>query len=385
MLLLLIVSHIGYAQENITVVTPSTEVAEGLDLYAVAEIFKDSDNLEEFERALNDPDLGINNLDLDRDGYVDYIRVVEEVNDYTHVIILQVPLGHDEFQDVATIEIEKTGYDNYNMQVRGNEVIYGVDYYVAPVYVRIHHWPIITWIYRPFYRPYWSVFYFGYYPHWWKPYRPVTVHVYHIHTARYSRRATFHITRENQVQTVHKVGYKLHTSPGVERNAKNSHPDPVPERNMRMTTPQPERKSVTMKRDVEEASPDRSNRISDREDRRSTYPAVKKNTPTWDDAGKTMRPEVKRSTPVQRDSRRVTRSDAKQDTPIRDNAEKTTKQDVKRTKPSRSDAGKITRPNVERSTPVKSEVKRASKPDVEKKATIKSSDKKAVAQKKNSQ
>jgi len=50
------------AQENVTVVTPASEAAEGLDLEAVGTLFKDSKNLEEFEKSLNDPKTGINNL-----------------------------------------------------------------------------------------------------------------------------------------------------------------------------------------------------------------------------------------------------------------------------------------------------------------------------------
>ena len=39
---------------------------------AVAELFKDSKDLEAFEKALNDSEVGINNLDLDEDGEVDF-------------------------------------------------------------------------------------------------------------------------------------------------------------------------------------------------------------------------------------------------------------------------------------------------------------------------
>jgi len=158
----------------------------------------------------------VNNLDLNDDGQVDFIRVVEEMSDDTHVIILQVPLGEDEFQDVATIEIEKSG-DNYNMQVHGNEIIYGVDYYVVPSYVYIHTWPIIRWIYRPVYRPYRSIYYFGYYPRWWRPYRHVTINVYHKRIVRYRTTTVFSVTRVSRVRTVHKVHYKPRTSTIVTR------------------------------------------------------------------------------------------------------------------------------------------------------------------------
>jgi hypothetical protein len=200
------------AQEDVTIVAPTSEAAEGLDLKAVSELFKDSKDLEEFEKALNDPDVGINNLDLDEDGEVDFIRVVEEVADDTHVIILQVPLAENEFQDVATIEVEKSGEDEYNMQVHGNEVIYGVDYYMAPTYVHIHAWPIITWIYRPVCRPYRSVFYFRSYPRWWKPYHPVTINVYHTRTVKLTNRRAFAVSKTTRVKSVTKVNYKPRSS-----------------------------------------------------------------------------------------------------------------------------------------------------------------------------
>jgi hypothetical protein len=208
------------AQEDFTIVAPTSEVAEWLDLNAVAELFKDAETIEDFENDLNDPDIGINNLDLNEDGYVDYIRVVEQVSEYTHLIILQVLLGDDEFQDIATIEIEKSGEEECNLQVHGNEVFYGQDYYVTPTYVHVYRWPIITWIYRPVYRPYRSVYYYGYYPRWWKPYRPVARHVYHTRTVRYTRRATFEASRVSRVKSVHRVNYKPRSSTLVRKNVK---------------------------------------------------------------------------------------------------------------------------------------------------------------------
>ena len=55
-------------QEDVAIITTISDAAEGLDLHTVAEVFKDSPNLEEFEKILNDPDKGINNLDLDESG-----------------------------------------------------------------------------------------------------------------------------------------------------------------------------------------------------------------------------------------------------------------------------------------------------------------------------
>ena len=208
---------LSHAQEDVTVVAPTSEAAEGLDLQAVADIFKDAKNLATFEKALNDPEVGVNNLDLDDNGEVDYIRVVEEAADETHVIILQVPLAKDEFQDVATIEVEKTADDAYNLQCHGNEVIYGADYYVQPTHVHIHTWPIITWMYGPVYRPYRSAFYFGVYPRWWRPYRPVTFRIYRTRTVKYTRGRPFTIGRTTRVTTVRKVNYTPRSSTRVKK------------------------------------------------------------------------------------------------------------------------------------------------------------------------
>ena len=195
---------------------PDSETIQGLDLEAVGELFKDSESLEAFEEALNDPENGINNLDMDENGDVDFIRVSEEVNDDVHFIVLQACLGEDDFQDVATIEVEKSDED-YNMEVHGDENLYGADYYIVPVGVRIHTWPVIKWLYRPAYHPYRSKYYFGYYPHYWRPFRPVKNSVYHTRTVVYTRRAGFTYTRNCRIKGVKRVKYIPRKSMVVKR------------------------------------------------------------------------------------------------------------------------------------------------------------------------
>ena len=204
-----------FAGEEATV-TPASEAAEGLDLQAVSELFKDAENLEEFEKSLNDEEVGINNLDLDENGEIDFIRVVEEVDGDAHVIILQACLGEDEFQDVATIAINKSEED-YDMQVQGNEELYGTDYYVETTHVHIHAWPIIGWIYRPVYRPYWSRYHFGFHPKWWRVRRPVARHVYRNRAVVYTKRAGFRFTRTPRVVARTRVKYHPHSSTLVKR------------------------------------------------------------------------------------------------------------------------------------------------------------------------
>jgi hypothetical protein len=205
------------ANQTTTIIAPSSEVADGLDLYAVSEIFKESENLEDFEADLNNPNYGINNLDLDGDGQVDFIRVVEEVIGDTHVIILQAIIWDNELQDVATIEVETSGSD-YNMHVHGNEVIYGANYYIAPTHVHINTWPIITWISRPVYRPYQSVYHWKKYPSWWTSHRPLLRKNYYLRTHKYRKPNTFVITRTARVKQVTRIKYKPRKSVRVTKH-----------------------------------------------------------------------------------------------------------------------------------------------------------------------
>ncbi len=212
-----------FAQEQTTGTPASASAAEGLNLVAFGELFKGSENLQAFERAVNNPETGINNLDLDENGEVDFIRIVEEVSGNTHVVIAQVALEKDDVQDVATIEIEKESDTQYNFQIRGNEILYGVDYYVAPADVYVYRWPIVNFMYRPAYRPYRSTFYFGFYPHWYRPYRPVHINVYRTRTVRLTGRTTFAITRTPRVKSVTRVHYTARNSALVKKRTTITH------------------------------------------------------------------------------------------------------------------------------------------------------------------
>ena len=65
------------AQRRVTVEAINNDISYSLDLKAVASIFGDSRTLEDFERRLNDYDAQISNLDLNSDGEIDYLRVIE--------------------------------------------------------------------------------------------------------------------------------------------------------------------------------------------------------------------------------------------------------------------------------------------------------------------
>ncbi|MFP9100227.1 hypothetical protein ACLI09_14350 [Flavobacterium sp. RHBU_24] len=198
------------AQNVTTVRANSTDISDNLDLKAVASIFGDSRDLEDFERRLNDPKIMISNLDLNGDNRVDYLRVVELSENSTHVIVLQAVLDIDTFQDVATIEVERDSRNNVTVQVVGDTYIYGPNYIYQPVYVAPPVLFNVFWVSN--YRPYYSPWYWGYYPSYysyWAPCAPYRYHRYvnvHINTyntynyvnVRHSyRAATIYNSRRN--------------------------------------------------------------------------------------------------------------------------------------------------------------------------------------------
>lgn len=207
----------AFAQEGTTTVTADSDAAAGLDLHAVAELFKDSENLEKFEQALNSPEGGVNNLDLNKDGQVDFIRVTEQVKGDTHLVILQVPLGEDDYQDVATIAAERESGDKYNVQVQGDTTIYGDNYYVVPAGNNFSAWNVVRWLFRPNYRPYVSVYTYRVRPAWWVARRPVAVAAYRARTGIFVGRRNFVASRTFTVRTVNRVAYRPRASALVVR------------------------------------------------------------------------------------------------------------------------------------------------------------------------
>jgi len=170
------------AQDVTTVEAKSQDISDHLDLEAVASIFGDAKDLEDFEKQLNDPETHISNLDLNEDGYVDYLRVIELAEENAHVVVIQSVLEKDVFQDVATIEVEKDNDGITRVQVVGDVYLYGEDYIIEPVYVHRPVFFVNFW--RPYYRPYYSTYYWGYYPHYYHHWHPYHYDVYysHIHT-----------------------------------------------------------------------------------------------------------------------------------------------------------------------------------------------------------
>ena len=159
----------------------TTSLGSNLNLQAVAELFRTSKDLEEFEQRLNDKDEGVNNLDLNEDGKTDYLRVVDHAEKNTHVIVLQAVVGKDQFQDVASIDVVQDG-DKVSLQIVGDEDIYGTDYYIEPEeQEEVKNYPAVKVMFVVGYTPYYSPYYWGYYPPYYRPWHPYPAYYYHRH------------------------------------------------------------------------------------------------------------------------------------------------------------------------------------------------------------
>jgi hypothetical protein len=165
------------AQNNTQINAMNSEISANLDLKAVASLFGESQNLEDFEMRLNDPKLQLSNLDLNNDNQVDYLRVVESVENNSHIILIQDVIDRDIYQDVATIDVEKNNYNSVNIQIIGNRNLYGSNYIYKPVYYRT---PILLSLFwNSNYRPYYSNWRWNYYPKHYYSWNPHPYYKYH--------------------------------------------------------------------------------------------------------------------------------------------------------------------------------------------------------------
>ncbi len=210
---------------------------DNFSLQGALQMFHDAASPEDFEQAINTEGNHVNNLDLDGDGNIDYIRVVDRSEKNAHVFILQVPVSETESQDVAVIELEKTGDTTAVLQIIGDEDIYGEEVIVEPVgggddkapeqrkgngphtdlvntysrlVVNVWYWPSVRFVYTPVYRPWVSPWRWHYYPVWWKPWRPLAWHVWHPFYNRYHR--PFVIVHTHRAVYAHKIYTPVRTT-----------------------------------------------------------------------------------------------------------------------------------------------------------------------------
>ena len=176
---------------------------DNLNLYAVMKLFQESETIEGFERNLNDENSRINNLDLNGDNYIDYIKVADFVDRDVHNIVLQVAVNKYENQDVAVFTVQRLSGGQVQVQLIGDEDLYGRNYIIEPIsneqyagetpnpgyagnvttvstnYYAVAAWPVVRFLYTPNYIVWHSDWHWGYYPSYWHAWRPYSWHYYY--------------------------------------------------------------------------------------------------------------------------------------------------------------------------------------------------------------
>ena len=209
---------------------------DNLDLYAVLDLFQKSKTIEEFEKSLNEEKTGINNLDLNLDNKVDFIKVETKQKDESFTFILQVDVTEKETQDVAVILVDRDKNKKVTLQIVGDKDLYGKDYVVEPkpaapagtpnpaytgtqpvttttaagavtdatktattstaaapattTVVVVESAPVIQYVYSPVYVPYHPPYHYGFYPPYFVAFTCVAVSAYRHH--HYYHHAAYH-------------------------------------------------------------------------------------------------------------------------------------------------------------------------------------------------
>ena len=203
---------------------------DNFSLQGALEMFKQASSPEEFEKLINSADKNINNLDLNGDGEIDYIKVIDRSANNVHAFVLQATVSETESQDIAVIELEKTGDTTALLQIVGDEDIFGEQIiveasdegdevaddnngpgrgpsagFIEPyrVVVNVFYWPSVRFVYRPAYVPWVSPWRWRHYPGWWRPWRPLAWHVFHPRRLHYHRHCA--VVRTHRVFAAHGV------------------------------------------------------------------------------------------------------------------------------------------------------------------------------------
>lgn len=211
----------SFAQEN------EESNADNFSLEGALELFKKSTSVEDFEQKINEENNSVNNLDLNSDSQTDYITVTDIGEGNLRILVLSTFLAEEDKQDIAVISIEKTGNEEAQIEIVGDEDLFGADAIAEPndmaenikggkgpdwgeytatrVVVNVWLWPSVRFVYAPNYVVWRSPWRWRHYPVWWRPWRPVTVTVFRTrcapHAVYYHRTNTRRIVAVNRIYT----------------------------------------------------------------------------------------------------------------------------------------------------------------------------------------
>lgn len=232
---------------------------DNFSLEGALELFKKSESPEAFEKMLNAEDSKVNNLDLNGDGEIDYIKVIDKKDGDAHAFVLQAAISENENQDIAVIEVEKNRDGEATLQIVGDEDIYGEQTIVEPleevkthagtqtknVVVNVYTWPIVRYVYSPAYTLWISPWSWRVRPVWWRPWRPVRYHVFYPYHAPYRHR--YVVVHTHRTAHAHQIYRPVRSTSVI---VKTRHQEPVNQyrsRTTRTTTVKTPKGKVTRK------------------------------------------------------------------------------------------------------------------------------------------
>lgn len=191
--------------------SPLEQKLAGVDTFPdlVSAYLKTSKNGGDLQRKLNTD--GAHNLDINGDGFTDTLRVKEHRTQSTfkttRVFVIQsrTSLEPVVWQDVLTVDLSNNS-GSYHLQISGNPLFYGNNYYLTPSYSRSYStMAFVAWCYMP--RP---VFYLN---------APMYRSSYHVvPRARFVERTrTIRTVKtvRSQTTSVNRGNYKTTNSPKV--------------------------------------------------------------------------------------------------------------------------------------------------------------------------
>ena len=141
----------------------------GFNVNNFANLVKKTNNPSQIESAINAPDNDINNLDLDKDGKVDFLKVVESPNK------IQVidDVNNTDSVTVATMNITPNQTnDRADMQIQGNPNYCGQNYSYHSSF-GIGELLLLSYMLRP-HPYYYPIYHYGYHPSYYRSYSTTT-------------------------------------------------------------------------------------------------------------------------------------------------------------------------------------------------------------------
>ncbi|ASU35734.1 hypothetical protein [Mucilaginibacter xinganensis] len=154
-------------QNNVTIESNTTA---GFDVNKLAQFVKTSTDPQTLEKAINNPANQINNLDLDKDGNIDYLKVQEGDNNKLKVID---DVSNSESVTVASINVTPAANNSTaDLNIQGNPNYVGYNNYYHSSFT-FTDFLLLSYLMRPhsYYMP---MYHYGYYPSYYTRTRTYT-------------------------------------------------------------------------------------------------------------------------------------------------------------------------------------------------------------------